>query len=73
MEQVGVPNAGVVVAVQLVAVELKPEPVYVNTLLTVPEVGTTFTSGITVNGSAGVTSFTGDPCTCTSHGISLVA
>jgi len=27
MEHVGVPNAGVVVAVQLVAVELKPEPV----------------------------------------------
>jgi hypothetical protein len=41
-------------AVQLVATELNPEPVKVNTVLTVPEVGVTIMSGVTLNGSSGV-------------------
>jgi hypothetical protein len=35
--------------VQLVATELKPEPVKVNTVLMVPEVGVTMTSAVTLN------------------------
>jgi hypothetical protein len=54
MEQVGAPNAGTVTAVQLVAAELNPEPVKVNTVLTVPDVGVTITSGVTVKAAAGV-------------------
>jgi hypothetical protein len=75
MEHVGVPEtvAGVVVATQVVAAELNPEPVKVNTVLTVPDVGVTMTSGITVNAAPGVRSFAGDPSTTTYHEISLVA
>jgi hypothetical protein len=73
MEHVGLPNAGTVTAVQLVARELKPEPVKVNTVLTVPDVGVTITSGVTVNDAAGVRSSTGVPSTFTFHGISVVA
>ena len=73
MEQEGVPIAGIVTAVQDVAAELNPEPVKVNTELIVPDVGVTMRSGVTVNGSVGVKSFTGVPVTLTSHGISVVA
>jgi len=73
MLHVGAPNAGTVTAVQDVAAELNPDPVKVNTVLTVPDVGVTVTSGITVNPASGVRSFTGDPCTATFHAISLVA
>jgi hypothetical protein len=72
-EHPGVPIDGTVMAVQNVAAELNPEPVNVNTVFTVPEVGVTTTSGITVNAASGVKSFTGDPTTFTFHAISLVA
>jgi hypothetical protein len=73
MAHPGVPNAGTVTAVQDVAAELKPEPVNVKTVFTVPEVGVTMTSGISVNAAAGVRSSTGVPSTLTFHEISLVA
>jgi hypothetical protein len=66
-------NGGIIVTVQPVASDSKPEPVNVNTVLTVPDVGVIITSGVTVNGSSGVTSFIGVPFTCTNHEISLVA
>lgn len=66
-------KAGTVAAVQDIAAELNPEPVKVNTVLTVPEVGVTMTSGTTVNAAGGVRSFTGDPSTSTFHAILLVA
>jgi hypothetical protein len=79
MEHVGayggdvVANVGDVVAVHVAAVELNPEPVKVNTVLTVPDVGVIITSGVTVNDSSGVASFTGVPFTSKYHEISLVA
>jgi hypothetical protein len=73
MEHVGEPNAGTVTAVQVVAVELNPDPVKVNTVLIVPDVGVTMTSGITVKAAAGVKSSTGVPSTFTFHAISVVA
>ena len=73
IEHPGALKDGTVTALQDVAAELNPEPVKVNTVLTVPEVGVTMTSGTTVNATLGVTSFTGVPFTCTLHAISLVA
>jgi hypothetical protein len=73
MEHVGEPNAGTVTAVHDVAAELNPEPVKVNTVLTVPEVGVTMTSGTTAKAADSVKSFTGVPSTSTYHLISLVA
>jgi len=74
-EHVGVLNdaAGTTVAVHDVASDSNPEPVKVNTVLTEPDVGVTIMSGVTVNGSVGVTSCTGDPLTCTNHEMSVVA
>jgi hypothetical protein len=81
MEHVGTPpsfgpsgNDGTVTAVQDAASDSNPEPVNVNTVLIVPDVGVIITSGVTLKGSAGVRSFIGVPFTCTSHGfLSLVA
>jgi hypothetical protein len=41
-------KGGNIIAVQVSAVPLKPEPVNVKTVLTVPEVGVTMTSAVTL-------------------------
>jgi hypothetical protein len=59
--------------VQLVATELKPEPVKVNTVLIVPEVGVTTTSAVTLKNAYGVRSFTGVPLTASVQLVLVVA
>jgi hypothetical protein len=56
MKQPGVAagNGGTMVAVQVVARELKPEPVNVKTVLTVPDVGVTMMSAVTLKAANGV-------------------
>jgi hypothetical protein len=56
-------NGGTIVAVQVVASELKPEPVNVNTVLMLPDVGVTITSAVTLNAAYEVKSPVGDPIT----------
>ena len=47
-------KGGITLAVQASAVPLKPEPVNVKTVLTVPEVGVTMMSAVTLNQANGV-------------------
>jgi len=66
-------NGGTIVAVQLVAAELKPEPVNVNTVLMLPDVGVTITSAVTLNPANGVRSSTGVPLTVRFQSMLVVA
>jgi hypothetical protein len=66
-------NGGTIVAVQVVAAELKPEPVKVKTELMVPDVGVTITSAVTLNVANGVMSSEGLPLTVRFHAILVVA
>jgi len=68
----GAGKGGVIVAVQDVATELKPEPVNVKTVLTVPEVGVTTTLAVTLNTARSMSS-AGVPLTCTVQLMSVVA
>jgi hypothetical protein len=57
----------------VVAVELNPDPVKVNTVFLVPVGGVTYTLAVTLNTANGVRSFTGDPLTVMFHGMLVVA
>jgi hypothetical protein len=66
-------KGGYIVAVQVSAVPLKPDPVNVKTVLTVPEVGVTITSAVTLKMANGVRSCAGVPLTVRFQGMFVVA
>jgi hypothetical protein len=65
--------AGIMAAVQLVAKELNPDPVYVNTEPLVPVGGVTKMLAVTLNAAQAGISFTGVPLTVMLYGMFVVA
>ena len=66
-------KGGMIRALQVIAVELNPEPVNVNTVFLVPDVGVTTILAVTLNTAIAGMSFTGVPFTCTVQLMFVVA